>query len=44
MKMLFFIKNKKVIDLNKQLKNVGINSDNLVVGPRLRKTKETLDL
>ena len=41
---LIFNENKKVIDLNKKLKKVGINEDNIVVAPRLRKTREILDL
>ena len=41
---LIFNENKKVIDLNKQLKKVGINEENIVVGPRLRKTRKVLDL
>ena len=39
-----FQENKKVIDLNKQLKKVGINQDNIVVEPRLRKARKILDL
>ena len=39
-----FVENKKVINLNKQLKKVGINQANIVVEPRVRKAREILDL
>jgi hypothetical protein len=41
---IIFQENKKVIDLNKQLKKVGINEDNIIVAPRLRKARKILDL
>ena len=41
---VIFHENKKASDLNKQLKKVGIDENNIVVGPRLRKSKEILDL
>jgi len=39
-----FVENKKVVNLNKQLKKVGINQANIVVEPRNRKTRQILDL
>jgi len=39
-----FQENKKVIDLNKQLKKVGISEDNIVNEPRIRKAVNKLDL
>ena len=39
-----FVENKRTIDLNKQLKKVGINEANIVVEPRVRKNRKILDL
>ena len=39
-----FVENKKVINLNKQLKKVGINQANIVNEPRERKARQILDL
>ena len=39
-----FTENKKVINLNKQLKKVGINQTNIVNEPRIRKARQILDL
>ena len=39
-----FVENKRTIDLNKQLKKVGINQANIVNEPRERKARQILDL
>ena len=39
-----FVENKKVVNLNKQLKKVGINQTNIVNESRIRKARQILDL
>ena len=39
-----FIENKKSIDLNKKLKKIDINQNNIIEEPRFRKPRQILDL